>query len=83
MRIYNKFCKFDQFNFNNYINNVLKILFIHINHFLPQSKTRVIRTKYGRIQGFVSRVGRDAEQQRHVEIFLGVPYASPPIGDYR
>ena len=39
--------------------------------FLPfQSKTRVVSTKYGRVQGFVSRVGRDAEEQRHVQASL-------------
>ena len=43
----------------------------------------VHQTKYGRVQGFVARVGRDAEQQRHVEVFLGLPYASPPVGEYR
>ncbi len=51
--------------------------------FHDKSKTRVVSTKYGRLQGFVSRVGRDAEQQRHVQVFLGVPYASPPIGQHR
>ena len=44
---------------------------------------RVVRTKYGRVQGFISRVGRDAEHARFVQIFLGVPYASPPTGNYR
>ena len=42
-----------------------------------------MHTKYGRIQGFGARVGRDAQQQRYVEIFLGIPYASPPIGNNR
>ena len=51
--------------------------------FLLQTRTRIVKTKYGRIQGFVTRVGRDAEQQKHVEIFLGVPYASPPTGNHR
>ena len=46
-------------------------------------KTRVIKTKYGRVQGFISRVGRDASSPRYVEMFLGVPYASPPTGNYR
>ena len=44
---------------------------------------RVVRTKYGRVQGFISRVGRTAEHARFVQIFLGVPYASPPTGNYR
>lgn len=48
-----------------------------------QSRTRIVSTKYGQVQGFIERVGRDAEQLRHVEIYLGVPYASPPSGDYR
>ena len=43
----------------------------------------MVRTKYGRVQGFISRVGRTAEHARFVQIFLGVPYASPPTGNYR
>lgn len=46
-------------------------------------KTRVVRTKYGKVQGFISRVGRDAESARFVQVFLGLPYASPPTGNYR
>ena len=46
-------------------------------------RTEVIKTKYGRVQGFVSRVGRDASAARYVQIFLGVPYASPPTANYR
>ena len=46
-------------------------------------KTKIIKTKYGRVQGFISRVGRDASTARFVQIFLGVPYASPPTGNYR
>ena len=46
-------------------------------------RTEVIKTKYGRVQGFVSRVGRDASSARYVEIYLGVPYASPPTANYR
>ena len=48
-----------------------------------QVKSRVVHTKYGRIQGFSARVGRDAQQQKYVEVFLGIPYASPPIGNSR
>ena len=50
---------------------------------LFQVKSRVVHTKYGRVQGFGARVGRDAQQQKYVEIFLGIPYASPPIGNNR
>ena len=48
-----------------------------------QARSRIVTTNYGKVQGFVTRVGRDAEQHKHVEIFLGVPYASPPIGSHR
>jgi len=48
-----------------------------------QMKTRVIKTKYGRVQGFITRVGRDAQHQRHVEVFLGIPYANAPMGNQR
>ena len=46
-------------------------------------RTEVVKTKYGRVQGFVSRVGRAASSARYVEIFLGLPYASPPTANYR
>ncbi len=57
--------------------------FLFIVFCLLKAKTGIVTTKYGRVQGFVSRVGRDAEQQRHVRVFLGVPYATPPIGNHR
>ena len=46
-------------------------------------KTKVIKTKYGKVQGFISRVGRDASTAKFVRVFLGIPYASPPTGNYR
>ena len=46
-------------------------------------RTDVVKTKYGRVQGFLSRVGRDASTARYVQIYLGVPYASPPTANYR
>ena len=44
-----------------------------------QVKSTIVDTKYGKVQGFVSPVG----QENHVQVFLGVPYASPPTGNYR
>ena len=58
------------------------VIFCHML-FDFQARSRIVTTKYGKVQGFVTRVGRDAEQHKHVEIFLGVPYASPPIGSHR
>jgi hypothetical protein len=46
-------------------------------------KSRVVKTKYGRVQGFISKVGRDAATSDFVQVFLGIPYASPPTGNYR
>lgn len=38
--------------------------------------TRVVRTKYGPLRGVLV-------QQPPVEVFLGVPYATPPLGTLR
>ena len=42
-----------------------------------------MQTKYGKVEGVVERVGRDAEQLRYVEMYLGIPFASPPTGSNR
>ena len=41
-------------------------------------KTSVVTTKYGRIQGFVTRF-----EGHRVSAYLGVPYARPPTGKNR
>jgi hypothetical protein len=46
-------------------------------------KTKVIKTNYGKEQGFISRVGCDASTAKFVQLFLGILYASPPTGIYR
>ena len=46
-------------------------------------KTNVIKTKYGKVKGFISRVWWDASTAKFVQVFLGIPYASPPTGNYR
>ena len=33
-------------------------------------KTKVIKTKYGKVQGFISRVGRDASTAKFVQVSL-------------
>ncbi|KFM76113.1 Neuroligin-4, X-linked, partial [Stegodyphus mimosarum] len=42
---------------------------------------RVVTTKYGSLRGLVTTLPN--RQWRPVEIYLGVPYASPPIGSLR
>ncbi|KAI8990058.1 Carboxylesterase, partial [Pilobolus umbonatus] len=39
-------------------------------------QTRVIQTTTGKIQGFV-------DEGNEVEVFLGIPYAEPPVGELR
>ncbi|XP_045611935.1 neuroligin-4, X-linked [Procambarus clarkii] len=46
-----------------------------------QVLSRLVSTKYGKIQGFIRHHAR--HQLQPVEVFLGVPYASPPMGDGR
>lgn len=43
--------------------------------------SRVVNTKYGSLRGFLAQLpGRTLP---NVEVFLGVPYASPPLGSLR
>lgn len=43
--------------------------------------SRVVSTKYGSLRGSITTLPN--KQWRPVEIYLGVPYASPPIGSLR
>ncbi|XP_049887755.1 neuroligin-4, Y-linked isoform X2 [Pectinophora gossypiella] len=47
----------------------------------PLISSRVVRTKYGDIRGFI--VTPESRFLEPVEVFRGVPYASPPIGSLR
>ncbi|XP_018308957.1 neuroligin-4, Y-linked [Mycetomoellerius zeteki] len=42
--------------------------------------SRIVRTKYGELSGVIVTLDRYLEG---VEVFRGVPYASPPIGSLR
>lgn len=42
---------------------------------------RVIRTKYGTLRGWINNIGVD--NLGDAEVFLGVPYAEPPVGNLR
>lgn len=43
--------------------------------------SRIITTKYGSLRGFVTTLPN--RQWRPVEIYLGIPYARPPVGSLR
>lgn len=52
--------------------------------------TRVVQTRYGKLQGVVRTVdvsstvaGSSARSSATIDTFLGVPYATPPIGSNR
>lgn len=46
-----------------------------------QMESRMVHTKYGNVQGTIVRLeGRNLEP---VEVFKGIPYASPPTGSLR
>ncbi|KAL7301368.1 hypothetical protein TKK_0005814 [Trichogramma kaykai] len=42
--------------------------------------SRIVRTQYGELSGVIVTLGRSLES---VEVFRGVPYASPPTGNLR
>ncbi|XP_054708213.1 neuroligin-4, X-linked-like [Uloborus diversus] len=52
-------------------------------HLRSQNKprTRIVNTKYGELRGFITTLPN--RQLQTVEVFLGVPYASPPISALR
>ncbi|XP_035430339.1 neuroligin-4, X-linked isoform X3 [Spodoptera frugiperda] len=47
----------------------------------PLISSRVVRTKYGDLRGFI--VTPESRILEPVEVFRGVPYASPPVGSLR
>ncbi|XP_023936219.2 neuroligin-4, Y-linked isoform X1 [Bicyclus anynana] len=48
---------------------------------IPLISSRVVRTKYGDIRGFI--VTPESRFLEPVEVFRGIPYASPPVGTLR
>ena len=46
------------------------------------SLTRIVQTRFGKIQGIIRTVG-PTKYLKPVEMFLGVPYATPPVGSNR
>lgn len=44
--------------------------------------TRLVQTRFGKIQGFVKPMN-PSRHLKPVEVFLGVPYATPPTGGNR
>lgn len=45
------------------------------------TSSRIVRTKYGDVTGVI--VTPDSRHLDSVEIFRGIPYASPPVGNLR
>jgi Carboxylesterase family len=43
---------------------------------------RIVQTRYGKLQGFVMTM-EEHKFLKPVEVFLGVPYATPPVGSNR
>ncbi|KAF6206602.1 hypothetical protein GE061_017838 [Apolygus lucorum] len=44
--------------------------------------TRVITTRFGKVQGFMRPMG-SGRHLKPIEVYLGVPYATPPTGSNR
>lgn len=51
--------------------------------FLPVVSTVTVSTRYGKIEGFTSRYSIISARFNSVNKFLGVPFASPPVGKLR
>lgn len=74
------------------LGGVIRILVLNIlllfatcdNSFMRNGKisTRIVQTRYGRLQGII--LPMDAHRYlKPIEIFLGVPYATPPVQSNR
>ncbi|XP_056632476.1 neuroligin-4, Y-linked isoform X2 [Diorhabda sublineata] len=74
------------------INNLLYLCFVFLSDlYLSRSDplldgkhqltSRTVRTKYGDVSGVI--VSLDAKHLEPVEVFRGIPYASPPLGSLR
>ena len=55
---------------------------------LPLQRTRVVQTKYGDVQGRVYSLESDMTKEMglrlaDVEVFQGIRYATPPVGNNR
>ncbi|XP_056632863.1 neuroligin-4, Y-linked [Diorhabda sublineata] len=66
--------------------SIFLIIFVRcdISDFMKNAKisTRIIQTRYGRLQGLI--VPMDAQRSlKSIEVFLGVPYATPPVQSNR
>ncbi|XP_049799600.1 neuroligin-2-like [Schistocerca nitens] len=48
----------------------------------PVMSTRIVQTRYGKLQGLVLPM-EHARHLRPVEVFLGIPYATPPVRSNR
>lgn len=55
----------------------------HQKYSLPgNTLTRIVQTRYGKLQGLVKTMN-SARHLKPIEVFLGVPYATPPVGPNR
>lgn len=65
-----------------FCNNTIVLLYVLSLTNLSGGKTltRIVQTKYGRLQGFLRPL---PSPLKPIEVFLGVPYATPPIGNNR
>ena len=59
------------------------MLLIALCAFLPVVSTVTVSTRYGKIEGFTSRYPNISARFNSVNKFLGVPFASPPVGKLR
>ncbi|XP_054278670.1 neuroligin-4, Y-linked-like isoform X2 [Macrosteles quadrilineatus] len=59
-----------------FCNNAVLLLYV-LSLGEPKTLTRVVQTKYGKLQGFLRPL---PSPLKPIEVFLGVPYATPPVG---
>ena len=59
---------------------LLLITTFNVQKITTELSSRIVRTQYGELTGVIIALGRNLES---IEVFRGVPYASPPTGNLR
>ncbi|XP_075235480.1 neuroligin-4, Y-linked-like [Lycorma delicatula] len=61
---------------------VMLFVVISLSDYSTSTLTRIVQTRFGKLQGVIKPMG-SARHLKPIEVFLGVPYATPPTGSNR
>ena len=71
-----------KFNWILFVLILLQEINATLSGMLPIKSTRIVETRYGKLQGMIYPMDH-VKHLKPVEVFLGVPYATPPVRSNR